>query len=392
MKTLFTIIILIVAIPLSVFMIRGCLDRSKSNKTSLFGSFNSEYRDDPLGKVTPAFLEGLEEAYKNKPPCKKMLRKENIPGAIIILLCVLLAIFSVYMFMLHWNIDGTSRHGKYEHAQAEKHFTEVGKLQGEEVYTYGIDGVTYRTVLANEISLKHYIRQDSLTKDRWLGGKKKSERNYYTLYSDEDIASLNYICYGDIVIVTAFHQDPEEAIAEYVKSGRKNSNVDIEFIPSVIYGEDLDFTLYYTFKGKTDKRVKRIKIADMDDMAGYNGSSVYSDNLDMNENGKKTRCVEWGIGFDTDDGCPEKDVTFSKARVMFNDRTWQDVYLGEITVLSEENGNYLDGNFSINNADENIVTTRFEAPVSGRLTLDEESEVLLDRIFSEWEMPKIRKG
>ena len=57
----FTIIILVCAIPVSVFMGRGCLDRSKSNKTSLFGSFNSEYRDDPLWKSNRTMKEKEKE-------------------------------------------------------------------------------------------------------------------------------------------------------------------------------------------------------------------------------------------------------------------------------------------------------------------------------------------
>lgn len=66
MKIIFAVIILVIAIPVAIFMVRGSLDRSKSNKTNLQGSFKSEYRDDPLGKMTPAALEGLEEAEKNK--------------------------------------------------------------------------------------------------------------------------------------------------------------------------------------------------------------------------------------------------------------------------------------------------------------------------------------
>lgn len=67
MKTIIAIIIIILAVPSCVFFCRGALDRSKSNKTSLFGSFNNEYGPkDNLGKVTPSVLEGLEEAEKRK--------------------------------------------------------------------------------------------------------------------------------------------------------------------------------------------------------------------------------------------------------------------------------------------------------------------------------------
>lgn len=66
MQMIFNIIILICAIPLAIFCIKAALDRSKSNKTSLFGSFNAEYRKDNLGKMTPSALEGLDEAKKHK--------------------------------------------------------------------------------------------------------------------------------------------------------------------------------------------------------------------------------------------------------------------------------------------------------------------------------------
>lgn len=66
MKIIFAIIILVLAIPTCIFFYRNALERSKSNKTSLFGSFNGEYREDNLGKITPAALEGLEEAERKK--------------------------------------------------------------------------------------------------------------------------------------------------------------------------------------------------------------------------------------------------------------------------------------------------------------------------------------
>jgi hypothetical protein len=63
MKTIIAIIIVVIAIPVCIFFYRNALDRSKSNKTSLWGSFNHEYgSEDNLGKMTPSALEGLEEA------------------------------------------------------------------------------------------------------------------------------------------------------------------------------------------------------------------------------------------------------------------------------------------------------------------------------------------
>ena len=60
------IIVCVVLVAVAIFCVKAALDRSKSNKTSLFGSMNSEYRDDPLGKMTPAALEGLDAANKRK--------------------------------------------------------------------------------------------------------------------------------------------------------------------------------------------------------------------------------------------------------------------------------------------------------------------------------------
>ncbi len=66
MKTIIAIIIVVIAIPVCIFFYRNALDRSKSNKTSLWGSFNHEYGpEDNLGKMTPSALEGLEEAKRN---------------------------------------------------------------------------------------------------------------------------------------------------------------------------------------------------------------------------------------------------------------------------------------------------------------------------------------
>lgn len=69
-KLIAAISILVLAIPACVFFYRNALDRSKSNKTSLFGSFNSEYREDNLFKVSSGTLEGLDEAEKRKKETK----------------------------------------------------------------------------------------------------------------------------------------------------------------------------------------------------------------------------------------------------------------------------------------------------------------------------------
>lgn len=67
MKMIFAIVIVVIALPMAIFFYKNALERSKSNKTSLFGSFNNEYGEkDNLGKMTPAALEGLEEARKRK--------------------------------------------------------------------------------------------------------------------------------------------------------------------------------------------------------------------------------------------------------------------------------------------------------------------------------------
>ena len=66
LKTIVAVIIIVLAIPACVFFYRNALERSKSNKTSLFGSFNAEYREDNLGKMTPSALDGLEEAERRK--------------------------------------------------------------------------------------------------------------------------------------------------------------------------------------------------------------------------------------------------------------------------------------------------------------------------------------
>ncbi len=62
-KIIFAIVIIIIAFPLAFFMVKGCIDRSKSNKTSLFGSFNGEYREDPLWR-SASMVEGLRDGTK----------------------------------------------------------------------------------------------------------------------------------------------------------------------------------------------------------------------------------------------------------------------------------------------------------------------------------------
>ena len=78
MKVIIGIILVAVAAAIVYLFYRNALDRSKSNKTSLFGSFNNEYGEkDNLFKVSSGTLEGLDEAER----LKKEKSKEDIKGA-----------------------------------------------------------------------------------------------------------------------------------------------------------------------------------------------------------------------------------------------------------------------------------------------------------------------
>ena len=78
MKVIIGIILVAVAAAIVYLFYRNALDRSKSNKTSLFGSFNNEYGEkDNLFKVSSGTLEGLDEAER----LKKEKAKEDIKGA-----------------------------------------------------------------------------------------------------------------------------------------------------------------------------------------------------------------------------------------------------------------------------------------------------------------------
>ena len=78
MKVIIGIILVAVAAAIVYLFYRNALDRSKSNKMSLFGSFNNEYGEkDNLFKVSSGTLEGLDEAER----LKKEKAKEDIKGA-----------------------------------------------------------------------------------------------------------------------------------------------------------------------------------------------------------------------------------------------------------------------------------------------------------------------
>ena len=78
MKVVIGIILIVVAAAIVYLFYRNALNRSKSNKTSLFGSFNNEYGEkDNLFKVSSGTLEGLDEAERRK----KEKSKEDIKGA-----------------------------------------------------------------------------------------------------------------------------------------------------------------------------------------------------------------------------------------------------------------------------------------------------------------------
>ena len=77
MKVVIGIILVAVAAAIVYLFYRNALERSKSNKTSLFGSFNNEYGEkDNLFKVSSGTLEGLDEAER----LKEEKAKEDIKG------------------------------------------------------------------------------------------------------------------------------------------------------------------------------------------------------------------------------------------------------------------------------------------------------------------------
>ena len=77
MKVVIGIILVAVAAAIVYLFYRNALERSKSNKTSLFGSFNNEYGEkDNLFKVSSGNLEGLDEAER----LKEEKAKEDIKG------------------------------------------------------------------------------------------------------------------------------------------------------------------------------------------------------------------------------------------------------------------------------------------------------------------------
>ena len=78
MKVVIGIVLVAVAAAIVYLFYRNALDRSKSNKTSLFGSFNNEYgKKDNRFKVSSGTLEGLDEAERRK----KEQSNEDIKGA-----------------------------------------------------------------------------------------------------------------------------------------------------------------------------------------------------------------------------------------------------------------------------------------------------------------------
>ena len=71
MEILVGIALMVAAVGLVYLFHLNALERSKSNKTSLFGSFNNEYGEkDNLFKVSSGTLEGLDEAERKKKEAK----------------------------------------------------------------------------------------------------------------------------------------------------------------------------------------------------------------------------------------------------------------------------------------------------------------------------------
>lgn len=71
MKAIITFIVLAAIVVFAILSVKWALDRSKSNKTSLFGNMNGEYREDNLGKMGVAGVQGLEDAERKRKEREK---------------------------------------------------------------------------------------------------------------------------------------------------------------------------------------------------------------------------------------------------------------------------------------------------------------------------------
>lgn len=115
------------------------------------------------------------------------------------ILAIIVVGTGVMCYFAQWNLHGVSNMPYFDYTK-ERSLELVGKVEGKNVYKYGISEMTYSTFSAKKITAKEYYEQSWVTVDMLTAGGLENSRegyrtyqyeNYYILLTDKAVVFCN---------------------------------------------------------------------------------------------------------------------------------------------------------------------------------------------------------
>lgn len=97
------------------------------------------------------------------------------------ILAIIVVGWGVIFYFDQWNLHGVSNMPNFDFTK-ERTLELVGKVEGKNVYKYGISEMTYQTFSAKKVTAKEYYEQSWVTVDMLTASGLENFRGGYTTY------------------------------------------------------------------------------------------------------------------------------------------------------------------------------------------------------------------
>ena len=112
-------------------------------------------------------------------------------------------------YFAQWNLHGVSNMPHFDWTK-DRSLDLVGKVEGKNVYKYGISEMTYSTFSANKITAKKYYEKSWVTVDMLTAGGLETSREGYRTYQYD----CYYILLTDKAVVFCSNDVPIKEVVQ----------------------------------------------------------------------------------------------------------------------------------------------------------------------------------
>lgn len=125
------------------------------------------------------------------------------------ILTIIVVVLGVTFYFDQWNLHGVSNMPHFDWTK-DRSLDFVGKVEGKNVYKYGISEMTYSTFSANKITAKKYYEQSWVTVDMLTASGLETSREGYRTYQYD----CYYILLTDNAVVFCNNDVPIKEVVQ----------------------------------------------------------------------------------------------------------------------------------------------------------------------------------